>query len=79
MDSRGGVASAMMTGVCVQILKQTNQNAGEAFFAMRVARNWNRLPRGAGNAPFLEVFKLRLDQGFELADLVKDVAAHSSG
>lgn len=45
---------------------------------MRVVRNWNRLPREAGNDPFLEVFKLKLDQGFELADPAKDVAAHSN-
>jgi len=30
------------------------------FFAVRVVRHLNRLSRGAGNAPFLEVFKARL-------------------
>lgn len=68
----------MMTGACVHILKQTNKNAEGVLFTMRVVRNWNTLPREAGNDPFLEVFKLKLDQGFELADPVKDVAAHSN-
>ena len=31
------------------------------FFTVRVARHWNRLPRGAVNAPSLEAFKTRLD------------------
>ena len=31
------------------------------FFTMRVVRCWNRLPREALDAPFLEVLKARLD------------------
>ncbi|KFW86010.1 hypothetical protein N305_02478, partial [Manacus vitellinus] len=31
------------------------------FFTVRVVRHWNRLPREAGDAPSLEMFKDRLD------------------
>ncbi|KFU88044.1 hypothetical protein M959_14333, partial [Chaetura pelagica] len=31
------------------------------FFTVSVVRHWNRLPRGAVDVPFLEVFKARLD------------------
>ncbi|KFO70125.1 hypothetical protein N303_05368, partial [Cuculus canorus] len=33
----------------------------KTFFTMRVVRHWNRLPKEAVDAPFLEVFKARLD------------------
>jgi len=35
------------------------------FFTLRVVRPWHRLPREAVAAPSLEVFKARLDGGFE--------------
>ena len=31
------------------------------FFMMRAVRNWHRLPREVGEAPSLEVFKVRLE------------------
>ena len=32
------------------------------FFAVKVMRHWNTLPREVVNAPFLETFKIRLDR-----------------
>ena len=38
------------------------------FFTVRVVRHWNKLPREAVDAPFLEAFKARLDGA--VSDLV---------
>ena len=38
------------------------------FFTVRVVRHWNRLPREVVAAPFLEVFKAKLDRA--LSNLV---------
>jgi len=32
------------------------------FFPLRVMEHWNRLPRGAVESPFLEIFKTHLDE-----------------
>ena len=36
-------------------------NVRGKIFTERVVKSWNRLLRGAVDAPFLEVFKARLD------------------
>ena len=46
---------------------------------MRVVRHWNRLPRGAVDAPSLAVFKARLDGALKQPGLVEDVPAHGRG
>jgi len=38
------------------------------FFTMRVVNHWNGLPTGVAEAPFLEIFKARLDRA--LSNLV---------
>ncbi|KFQ31713.1 hypothetical protein N332_04493, partial [Mesitornis unicolor] len=38
------------------------------FFTVRVVRHWHRLPREVVDAPFLEVFKAKLDEA--LSNLV---------
>ena len=43
---------------------------------MRVVNYWHRLPREVVNAPFLEAFKVGLDEGSEQCDQVEDVPAH---
>jgi len=37
------------------------QDLRKKFFMARVVRHWKRLPKEAGDAPSLEVFKARLD------------------
>jgi len=32
------------------------------YFVMRVVKHWHRLPREVVDAPFLETFKVRLDE-----------------
>jgi len=36
-------------------------NMRKNFFPLRVTEPWNRLSRGAGESPSLEIFKTRLD------------------
>jgi len=36
-------------------------NVRMKFFMIRVVRHWNTLPREAGDAPSLNVFKIRLN------------------
>ncbi|KFV01801.1 hypothetical protein N340_14248, partial [Tauraco erythrolophus] len=40
----------------------------KTFFTVRVVKHWDRLPRGAVAAPFLEGFKARLNEA--LSNLV---------
>ena len=41
--------------------KRVDLDIKKKFFAVRVVRHWNRLPREAVDAPSLEAFKARLD------------------
>ncbi|KFV98459.1 hypothetical protein N326_11959, partial [Eurypyga helias] len=47
---------------------RTRLDIRKKFFMERVVRHWNRLPREAVDATFLEVFKARLDEA--LSNLV---------
>jgi len=40
------------------------------FFTVIVVRYWNRLPREVVDAPFLETFKVRLDQALQTFSLL---------
>jgi len=47
---------------------------------MRVVRHWHRLPREAGDAPFLVMLKARWVFGhFEQPGLVEGVPTHGTG
>jgi len=37
-------------------------NTSKNFFPLRVSEHFNRLPRGAGESPSLEIFKPYLDE-----------------
>ncbi|KGL72890.1 hypothetical protein N309_10459, partial [Tinamus guttatus] len=41
--------------------RKFNLQMRKNFFPVRVTEPWHRLPREAGEAPFLEIFKTRLD------------------
>ncbi|KFV83043.1 hypothetical protein N308_03901, partial [Struthio camelus australis] len=41
--------------------RKLHLNLRKNFFTVRVTEHWNRLPREAGGAPSLEIFKSRLD------------------
>jgi len=37
-------------------------NMRKNFFTLRMTEPWNRLPRGAGESPSLEIFRTHLDK-----------------
>lgn len=46
------------------------------FFHGRIGRPWNRLPREAEDAHFLQMFKVRLDWGLGQPDLVGGILGY---
>jgi len=59
-------------------LREGRFRLNETFFTTRVVKQWNRLPRKAVEAPFLEIFKVRLD-GAEQPGPGEDVPACCRG
>ncbi|KGL76852.1 hypothetical protein N309_11881, partial [Tinamus guttatus] len=41
--------------------QKCHRNLRKTFLTVRVTEHWHRLPREAGGAPSLEIFKTRLD------------------
>lgn len=49
------------------------------FFTLRLVRHWNKFPRVVVDVLFLEIFKTKLEQGFEQPDLVEIVPDYGQG